>query len=323
MRRKIPSTAALAAFEAAARHQSFTRAAAELALTQSAICRQVAGLEALLGVKLFRRHQRGVSLTDAGQRYARRVAARLDEVERDTLDLIHATHRGQDATALVGALELAVVPTLATQWLLPRLGDFAARYPGVLLHLTPRTRPFLFADTVFDAAILPLPGDGLWPGTEGRLLLEEALVPVAAPHWLPAGRQALSAAEVAALPLLQASTRPNAWRQWFASLGVAVAHDMAGPRMELFSMLSEAAAQGLGAALVPRLLVERELASGRLVVLLEHRFISDRRYHLIYPPHKADSVVLTVFADWLQAQASSCADGSAFGQVGWPLSPVA
>lgn len=309
MRRKIPTTAALAAFEAAARHLSFTRAAAELAVTQSAICRQVATLEAFLGVKLFRRSQRGVSLTDAGQRYARRVAARLDEVERDTLDLITTARAPAGSAEVAGTLELAVVPTFATQWLLPRLPDFAARYPGVVLHFTPRTRPFLFADTVFDAAILPLPGDGLWPGTEGRCLLEEALIPVAAPRWVQArfgaGREQLTPEEVATLPLLQASTRPYAWRQWFASLGLEVAHDMAGPRMELFSMLSEAAAQGLGVALVPSLLVERELASGRLVRLLDHRFVSDRRYFLLYPPHKAEGEVLAALAGWLVSHAQN------------------
>ncbi|MBN8487423.1 MAG: LysR family transcriptional regulator, partial [Burkholderiales bacterium] len=111
MRRKIPSTAALAAFEAAARHQSFTRAAEELSVTQSAVCRQIASLEDFVGVPLFRRGQRGVLLTEAGRRYARSVAARLDAVERDTLDLM-----AQAGQAAGGALELAVVPTFATQW---------------------------------------------------------------------------------------------------------------------------------------------------------------------------------------------------------------
>ena len=114
MRRKIPSTNALNAFEAAARHASFTEAANELALTQSAVCRQIAGLEDFLGVKLFRRSRRGVVLTEAGATYHRKVAQRLDEVERDTLDLM--AHQGRG-----GTLELAVVPTFGTRWLLPRL----------------------------------------------------------------------------------------------------------------------------------------------------------------------------------------------------------
>lgn len=294
MRRRLPSTAALAAFEAAARHQSFTRAATELAVTQSAICRQIASLEDLLGVKLFRRGQRGVTLTEAGARYSRRVAARLDEVERDALDLMNGSEEGG------GSLELAVVPTFATQWLLPRLADFQREHPGITLHFTPRTRPFLFSDTPFDAAILP--GSEPWPGTECIELLPEPLVAVASPR-LAGATGCRSAADVAALPLLQASTRPDGWRQWFASQGSVAEHDMAGSRMELFSMLTEAAAQGLGVALVPRLLVEGDLASGRLVVVLPHRHFSGRSYRLIYPPHKADGAALQAFSTWLVAQA--------------------
>ena len=106
MRRKIPSTAALVAFESAARHQSFTKAADELALTQSAVCRQIAGLEEFLGIELFRRSRRGVKLTEAGLAYSRKVAAQLDAVERDTLAAM-----GQQGAV---AIELAVVPTFAT-----------------------------------------------------------------------------------------------------------------------------------------------------------------------------------------------------------------
>jgi LysR family glycine cleavage system transcriptional activator len=297
MRRKLPSTAALAAFEAAARHQSFTKAAAELAVTQSAVCRQVASLESFLGVALFRRSQRGVGLTEAGQRYARNVAARLDEVERDTLDLMAQGGQGGQG----GSLELAVVPTFATQWLMPRLARFHAAHPGITVHFSSRTRPFLFADTELDAAIHA--GVGLWPGTEGRLLMPEPLITVASPAFA-ACRARWTPADLGGLTLLQASTRPYAWRHWFESQGLSVENDMAGPRMELFSMLSEAAAQGLGVALVPRMLVDNELGSGRLVQLLPQQLLSDRRYYLIFPGHKAMSPALMAFADWLEAEAT-------------------
>lgn len=298
MRRKIPSTAALAAFEAAARHQSFTKAATELSVTQSAVCRQVAALEDFVGVPLFRRGQRGVTLTDAGRRYSRNVAARLDAVERDTLDLMAQAGRGGAG----GSLELAVVPTFATEWLMPRLARFQQAHPGITVHFTPRTRPFLFDDTPLDAAIHP--GDAFWPGTAGCVLMPEHLIAVASPALL-GGKRIRSAADVARLPLLQASTRPYAWRHWFESLGLKVDHDMAGARMELFSMLSEAAAQGLGAALVPQVLVEGELASGRLLRLLRHEHLSDRSYRLLYPLHKADLPPLAAFRAWLEAEAAA------------------
>jgi LysR family glycine cleavage system transcriptional activator len=294
MRRKIPSTAALAALESAARHQSFTLAADELAVTQSAVCRQIAGLEAFVGVKLFRRSRRGVLLTAAGMQYSRSVRARLDEVERDTLELMAKGGAG-------GALELGVVPTFATRWLLPRLASFHHAHPGITLHLSSRTRPFLFEEAGLDAALHA--GEGGWPGTESRLLMREHLVAVAAPA-LIGTRRRLKPLDVSRLPLLQMSTRPYAWRQWFVSLGFSADQDMAGPRMELFSMVTEAALQGLGAALVPRFLIEDELESGRLLCLLDHDFSSDQAYHLIYPEHNADEPVLAAFRDWIEGEAA-------------------
>lgn len=293
MRRRLPSTAALAAFEAAARQQSFTKAADELAVTQSAVCRQVAGLESFLGLKLFRRTRRGVVLTEAGAAYARQVGARLDEVERDALDLMARGTQG-------GAIELAVVPTFATKWLLPRLAAFHRAHPGISINLTPRTRPFLFEGTPFHAAIHA--GESTWPGTEGLFLMREELIAVASPALAPPRRK-LRAADVAALPLLQQSTRPYAWRQWFAAQGVQAANDLAGPRLELFSMLAEAAVHGLGAALIPRLLIEDELARGLLVDCAGRRHLSDRSYYLSVPERRSENPLLQVFRAWLDDQA--------------------
>lgn len=293
MRRRVPSTAALAAFEAAARHQSFTKAADELAVTQSAVCRQVANLEAFLGLKLFRRGRRGVTLTEAGASYAQQVGARLDDVERDAFELMARGGHG-------GVLELGVVPTFATKWLLPRLSGFLRAHPGISVNLTPRTRPFLFDETPFHAAIYA--GESTWPGTEGLFLMREDLIAVASPA-LIAPRRPLAAADIAGLPLLQQSTRPYAWRQWFASLGMQATGDLAGPRMELFSMLAEAAAQSLGVALIPRLLVEEELRSGRLVQCVPHRHLSDRSYYLIVPDRRSENALLQGFRAWLDAEA--------------------
>lgn len=293
MRRKIPSTAALIAFEAAARHQSFTRAAEELALTQSAVCRQIGGLEEFLGLELFRRSRRGVVLTEAGQSYARRIAAQLDAVERDTLSVM-----GQQGAM---SLELAVVPTFGTQWLVPRLRDFQSRHPQITLNLTNRTRPFLFADTDFDAAIYF--GDADWSGTEAHFLMPEDLQPVCSPALLSDGAP-LDTEALAGLPLLQQSTRPYAWRQWFDSLGMKVARDMTGPRLELFSMLAQAAEHGMGVALIPPFLIQRELAEGRLVMAHPHAYRSEARgYYLMIPERKVEAAGLVAFRDWLTEEA--------------------
>ncbi|MCQ4270556.1 LysR family transcriptional regulator [Pseudomonas kuykendallii] len=292
MRRKIPSTAALIAFEASARHESFTRAAEELSLTQGAVCRQIGTLEQFLGVALFRRSRRGVKLTEAGLAYSRRVATQLDAVERDTLAVM-----GQQGNQ---AVELALVPTFGTQWLLPRLKAFQRLHPEVTVHLTNRTRPFLFADTAFDAAIYF--GDANWSGTQSHYLMPENSLPVCSPELLE-GRGELSAAQIARLPLLQQTTRPYAWRQWFGSLGMNVAGDLGGPRYELFSMLAQAAEHAMGVALIPPFLIQRELAEGRLVIAKEHACLSDKAYYLMIPERKVESAALIAFRDWLLEQA--------------------
>lgn len=294
MRRKIPSTVALTAFESAARHQSFTKAAEELSVTQSAVCRQVAVLEELLGVKLFRRSKRGMTLTESGSEYARSVRARLDEMERDTLELMANGPQGT-------TLDIGVVPTFATNWLLPRLVEFRRAHPHINVNLHTRTRPFLFEDTALDAAIYA--GEASWPGTRGHFLMRENLIAVASPAFI-APRKKLKARELARLPLLQQSTRPYAWRLWFESQGLQVENDMGGPRLELFSMLAKAAIHGMGVSLIPKFLVEKELETGLLIQVVDHAYLSDRSYYLIYPERKGgEGPALTVFRDWIDLEA--------------------
>jgi LysR family glycine cleavage system transcriptional activator len=274
MRRKLPTTHALEAFDAAARHESFTKAAEELSVTQSAVCRQIASLEAFLEVPLFSRTRRGVRLTEAGLAYSRRGA------------------RGS-------ALELAVVPTFGTRWLIPRLPAFSRSHPDITIHLSARTRPFLFSDTSFDAAIHAGEiGASSWPGTQRRILMEEALIAVASPS-LAARGVPRSAADWARLPLLQQSTRPYAWRQFFERLGLDVPQALVGPRLELFSMLAEAAVHGMGVALTPRQFVEEEIAEGRLVDIAPRVVSSARIYSLVFPESKASLPALKAFSDWL------------------------
>ena len=292
MRPKIPSTASLTAFVAAARHTSFTAAAKELSLTHGAVCRQVASLESFLGTKLFRRSGRGIVLTEAGVVYHRQIARRLDEVERDTLDLMARKGRG-------GSIELAVVPTFGTRWLLPRLPDFAREHPDVTVNLSSRTRPFLFEDTDLDAAIYA--GDGHWPGASCTFLLAETLVPVCSPA-LIAPRKRLTPQQLATLPLIQQSTRPYAWRHWFESAGVSTRRELVGPRYELFWMSLQAAVVGLGVALVPEYDLDDEITAGRLVIPVHRPCPSDRAYYFVTPERKAADPLLGAFGQWLKTQ---------------------
>ncbi len=299
MRRKIPSLQALACFDAAARHESYTRAAQELALTQSAVSRQIGALEEFLGLALFRRTRHGVALTPAGADYARQIAPRLQALERDTLEAM--SRQGS-----AGTLALAAVPTFATRWLLPRLPALAAAHPELVVHIETRTRPFLFADTEFDAALYSGTPEQVanWAGTQATLLIEEEVVPVCAPALLR-GRKRPQPRDLAALPLLQQSTRPEAWRQWFEAMGVEAPLALAGPRYELYSMTAAAAAEGLGLALVPRLLIEPELARGELVVACPKPLRSGRAYWLVTPERGEPRPALAAFATWLRRQAPS------------------
>jgi DNA-binding transcriptional LysR family regulator len=299
MRRKIPSTHTLLCFEAAARHESYTRAAQELALTQSAVSRQITALEEFLGVALFRRTRHGVALTERGADYAAQVTPRLQGLEQDTLDAMTAQDRG-------GTIHLAAVPTFATRWLIPRLSALAAQHPDITVHIETRTRPFMFTDSAFDAALYAGTPEQVrnWAGTQAVRLLAEEVVPVCSPSWL-GRRRALTPAAIAELPLLQQSTRPGAWRQWFDAVGVAAPLALSGPRYELFSMTAAAAAQGLGLALLPRLLIEAELARGELVVACDQALKGERAYYLVTPERADERPVVTTFREWLERVAAS------------------
>lgn len=295
MRRKLPSTQALNCFESAARHQSFTRAAQELALTQGAVSRQVAALEDFVGVALFKRSQHGMTLTPAGEGYARQVARQLDDLERDTLDLMGRQGQGESLT-------LAAVPTFATRWLIPRFPSLVREQPQLQVHIETRTRPFLFSDTGIDAALYAGSPAQIrqWAGTHATLLFPEDVLPVCSPALL-AGAHEISPEGLAAMPLLQQATRLEAWRDWFDAQGIHAPRAMAGPRYELFSMQAAAASCGLGVALVPTLLIQAELASGALVVACPRPLRGQRAYYLVEPDLPAKAA-LACFKQWLLRQ---------------------
>jgi LysR family glycine cleavage system transcriptional activator len=295
MRRTIPATHALLCFEAAARLESFTRAAQELSLTQSAISRQITALETLVGTPLFRRTRHGVALTQAGSRYAKQVTLRLRALEQDTLDVMSTQGRG-------GGVRLASVPTFAARWLIPRLGAFHALHPDITVHLDARTRPFMFADTVFDAALYSGTAQQVaqWAGTRAQALLAEEVVPVCSPALIN-GRKSLSPQTIAQMPLLQQSTRPESWQLWFAAAQVEAPLALSGPRYEHFSMTAAAACHGLGVGLIPRLLIEEELAQGALVQANPKALAETRHYWFIQPEGNAPHTAAQTFLEWLQS----------------------
>jgi len=291
MRNGIPNLAALQAFEATARLGTFSRAAEELSLTHSAVYRQVAGLEARLGVQLFTRVRRRIVLTDHGAEYAGRIRHHLDQIEKDTFGLVSRTGMGR-------SLHIAVVPTLATTWLIPRLADFAARHPDITVSLSVRTLPFQFKDQPFDGALYH--GDHIWPGTRGTLLFpERELIPICAPALATSARDA--ACPVAGMPHLHLSSRPDAWRNWYARNQFPFGPGAAGgPRYDLFTMVLAAARAGLGVGLVPRFLAEPLLDAGELTMAAQAVLPVPHGYYFGYPEAAGRAEALQVFEMWLK-----------------------
>lgn len=288
----LPNIGNLLAFEAAARHGSVSRAAEELSLTQSAVSRQIQQLEDSLGVSLFRRSRQRVMLTDVGRMYASHVRNTLTE-------LSDATHQAIALSGTSGVLNLAVLPTFGTRWLIPRIPEFFARHPDATVNFGVRLVPFDFAAEPFDAAIHF--GQPHWPGAVCELLRHEEAVPVCSPAYRE--REGIrTPQDLARALLLQQSTRPTAWAEWFAGAGVPVGNPLRGPRFEQFAMIAQAAAAGLGAALIPNFLIADELASGRLEILFPHSLVSGGAYYLVYPEHKAEAPLVRSFRDWIMAK---------------------
>ncbi|CAE6894660.1 MULTISPECIES: LysR substrate-binding domain-containing protein [Pseudomonas] len=290
-RRLTPSMSLLLAFEAAARHESYTRAARELSLTQSAVSRQVQALEAQLGVRLFRREGRNIVLTDVGRLYLRELGDALAQIRSATLQAV-AYGSG------MGTLRLALLPTFGSTWLLPRLNRFYAANPGVQVHVHSRIQAVDFADGEIDAAITV--GSGDWPELVVHPLLEETMVVVASPALLAAG-EVVDAETIAAQTLLQVASHPPLWASWFARHGLAPERMRSGPNFELTSHLLQAVRSGIGVGLVPQLLVADDVRHGHLLRVGE-AIPSQRTYCLTYPPRNAVLPSLKAFRQWLLAE---------------------
>lgn len=292
MRRKIPSSTALTAFEAAARHGSFARAAEELFLTEGAISRQIGRLEAFLGVALFERVGNRVRLLPNGERYAAQVRESLDRLDRDSQYLM-----GQPSDG--ASLDIATIPTFAMRWLIPRLSRFQQKHPNITVHLTERMDPFVLAGSGFDAAIhFEHPA---WTGMRTHQLLHEMLLPVCHPRLLT-GRKPTAALDE--LPRLHRRQNPEAWQRYSQETGITLTNPAIGARHDLHGMLIEAALAGLGVALVPRIYVESELASGSLVAPWPAGTTISKTFCLVVPePLGLSRAPVQAFGQWLLDEA--------------------
>ncbi|TAM75094.1 MAG: LysR family transcriptional regulator [Candidimonas sp.] len=299
MRKMIPSLGALEIFECVARHENLTRAAEELHLTQSAVSKQMIGLEHKLGVVLFRRVKKRIELTHYGQNYAMKIRSCLERIERTTSDLIVQREEGS-------SLDIAIGATFATQWLIPKLKDFRSKYSKININLTVKSDPFVLNNSQFDAVIYY--GDDVWRDTAGELLLREGKVVPICSRELINDIPDVSAEIIAQFPLLHLSSREDAWKQWFATAGLADdLRPLRGSRFELFTMLTSAAMSGLGVALVPEIFVLTELANNQLVIPVSHHLPNDQGYYISYNDDPINKEALEVFGYWLRGRCNEAA----------------
>lgn len=291
---RLPPLGALRAFEAAARHVSFTRAATELFVTPGAISRQISSLEEHIGFPLFERSNREVKLTSAGQAYAKSMTEAFAQIGEATRQL--------QASEKQRVLRISAPLTFALRWLMPRLANFKAQHPKNEYRLTTVVPiPLKLATADFDAGIRIFkksPTDLV-----AHRLLDIEYVPVCSPRLLTGDKPLNQPEDLRHHVLLHSSARPDDWALW---LSKAQLHDLdlnGGSHFESSSVAYEAALEGMGVALAMKALVTDHLASGRLVMPIDLSYSDGSAFCLVYPRKPEVSKSLATFRDWIVAEA--------------------
>jgi LysR family glycine cleavage system transcriptional activator len=293
--RRLPSLNALRAFEAAARHESFTQAAQELCVTQGAVSHQVKALEAELGLRLFQRERQRLVITEAGRSYL--------EVVRDAFDRVAAGTERLLQRQNAGVLTVSTSPNFAGKWLVHRLGRFAEAHPGIDLRVSASLHHIDFAREEVDLAVRH--GDGRWPGLDVTRLCSEALFPVCSPTLLRGrGKRVLcSPADLRHHVLLHLDERRD-WAKWLDAAGVAGADMTRGPVFNQASMAIDAAIDGQGVALARTALAVWDLLAGRLARPFRLELPVPYAYWIVCPKVNADLPKIALFRDWLVGEAA-------------------
>lgn len=306
MRLAMPPLTALRAFEAAARHLSYTRAAEELSVTTAAISHQVKGLEAYLGVTLVVRDGRGIALTEAGRACLPALSegfARLSEA----VDTVRSRSGA-------GPLTVRATPSFASRWLVPRLDRFTARHPEIDVHISASRRPVDFVHEDVDLSIAY--SDGERKNVQIDLLLNTEVFPVCAPELLEGDHPLRTPEDLRHHVLLQhdAPYRDEAspgWETWLRAAGVFDTVPIRGPHFDRAALVIDEAIAGHGVCLARSALVADDLRSGKLVRPFDLGFADRFAYYLFMPAYKAEMPKVAAFRDWLLAEAEAYRDAAA------------
>ncbi len=289
----LPSLAVLRCFEAAAKYESFTAAAEQLALTQGAVSRHIKELEEQVGAPLFRREGRGVRLTDAGRNLANEL---FDDLARLRRTISHAVAAGSSTQLLT----IAVLPTFGSRWLMPRLPGFKIGRDDLELVVYSRSEPFELFDSGIDLAIHS--GSDEWPGAKLTPLCPEGLVAVAAPQLINKFG-AKEPKDLFEMPLLHMSSRPLLWENFRQTLPGVDRPARKGSYFDQFALVISAAIAGLGAAILPTYLIETELQSGALIQVSTLPEPFGRNYY-IATPVGVTKPLAAQFSAWIRKQVS-------------------
>lgn len=296
---RLPPLAAVRVFEAAARHLSFTRAAAELGMTQAAVSYQIKQLEDRVGTALFRRLTRRLELTETGLRLAGPVADALGRLA----DAFATAQASED-----NALKITALFTFAASWLVPRLGRFERAHPHLSVWLDSSNRMIDLLSEDVDIGIRV--GHGEWPGLVAERLLPVALSPMASPVLIDSIGGVETPADLLKLPMFREDD--DSWEAWFAEVGHPVPPGVArGARLDSQQIMGRAAVEGHGVALLNPPFFADELAAGRLIQPFPHRLYSRRSYFMVYPKMRARSPKIQAFRTWILAEIATGASDPA------------
>lgn len=286
----LPSLNGLRAFEAAARHLSFTQAAEELNVTQTAISHTIKRLEDQLGVRLFERRNRTLLLTREAQNYLPAVRAAFDDLRQATARL---RRRERD-----GILTVSTTASLAAKWLVSRVTGFQDANPGIEVRITTSAHLVDFTREDVDMAVRY--GRGSWPGVRADWLMAEDIFPVCSPVLRNGTVPLRTPDDLAHHTLLHTSASREDWQLWLTAAGLPVSlARRRGLNFDQSFMAIQAAMEGLGVALGRSPLVERDIAEGRLVVPFEVKLPADAGYYVVTPLETADAPMIASFREWL------------------------
>lgn len=289
MPRRLPSLNGLKAFEAAARHQSFTRAAAELGVTQTAVSHQIKRLEEQLGVQLFVWRSRKLFLTEGAQEYLPAVRGAFDELNRATERLLRQDEKG--------VLTVSTLTAFAVKWLVPRLASFRASHPDIDVRISTSLLPADFVRDDVDVAIRY--GRGNWPGLHSSYLVKEDCFPVCSPRLVEGDPPLREPGDLRRYPLLRVTGYDDQWRMWLMAAGVEDVDYRHGPMFDDDIAALQAAIDGLGVALIGAPIAEGDLAQGRIVAPFPMALPDDAAYYVVTPLETADRPKVKRFREWL------------------------